>query len=1139
MVSLADYRKKRKLVGGIISGASTALSLNSYRQKNKNTEQLNRLSGYSAPEADFTIQKFAQDKNRIANLNDYMGKRFGEDGLQQDDESDEDYVKRFMTHARRFETNSIDIMGQVDYLRGANEEDRRRFGKLYADYNALPGAGEEGGDSRLRATKDYLKAAILDPINLVGFGVARLGTAIVGKMAVKEGLKRFIPKSQITRAMVGSTGAGAAYGSMYNLAQQDIERKSYMVDEETGEEKTPDTEIDLMDTAFDAVIGAGIGAGLVGAGAGIGIGAKKLFGRGDKDKGILNKIESDEVENLDPVLGPQKIDPAELEEAEELIGKAKKRFEEKKFDPKKAKEKLDKKILTEEEILRQPPIVDAKVLVELSRKMGNIVKNISEEQAKKGDPITLVERAGKDKLVSNTVKAIIENIDKIDEDVLQAALRKEGIDEKRFLDFLETTGEFAVMERMTIREAAQTLGARGALGKLRNKLMTLDPALKSRLDELYGGPEEVTSSMGGAYNFLKRLDRERRALMVTQLATTARNVATGLSVVTFETLANTMEATLYHLGKAFKGKSEGFSVGLQDWAKDSFGLLYRFVRQGQSKEIADFLLENNPRLSKIMFRTLGDVGEKESETLSSFARYANTLNITQDAFFRRAFFSDYVTKRLRRAGVDLTDLEKGGSSIFGRAKKKKGQINTEVELLRGGMEYALQNTFALMPRSGPAHHFVKFVEAFPMMPVIGTGEFPFARFMANAMSFQLKYSPINGAYGIYQGAIAGAMKGLGKKTTPQQMQEIRERLGQGMVGSAALATAIYYRENNQDTEWFNLKAKDGRTVDMRPFFPAAPYMIVADMIVKSKNGELDKLKGKDFIDGFTGAQFRAGAASYTVDKFYEVIGAEGGLDSIGTEKLGEIIGGYVGEVTSGFVTPARVVKDIVAAFDEEEAIVRDSSAIEGVGAKERGVNAFLAKFLKNVPYASQTLPEFESPTREGTIRTQSPILGQVLGLRFRERANPAEAELVRLGYKSFQILPSKGDKEADRLVKQTLGKIVEKYVGDLIKSPQYKKLSESNKKNAMQKYLKTIRSVATDFAEIEAIKAAQAEGATFTPFDRAQWSRLERADRKAANEFYMEEYGKTVEEMGEYRKGILIGRLLGRKPFLSLIPRTP
>ena len=133
-------------------------------------------------------------------------------------------------------------------------------------------------------------------------------------------------------------------------------------------------------------------------------------------------------------------------------------------------------------------------------------------------------------------------------------------------------------------------------------------------------------------------------------------------------------------------------------------------------------------------------------------------------------------------------------------------------------------------------------------------------------------------------------------------------------------------------------------------------MIVADMIVKYNNGELDKLKGKDFIDGFTGAQFRAGAASYTVDKFYEVIGAEGGIESIGTERLGEIIGGYVGEVTSGFITPARIVKDVVVSLDEEEAIVRDSSAIEGVGARERGANAFLAKFLKNVFGASQSLP---------------------------------------------------------------------------------------------------------------------------------------------------------------------------------------
>ena len=77
-----------------------------------------------------------------------------------------------------------------------------------------------------------------------------------------------------------------------------------MVDEETGEQLTPDTEIDLMDTAFDAVLGAGIGAGLVGAGAGIGIGAKKLFGKSKKDKDLLDQVAEDETATIDPVEYP-------------------------------------------------------------------------------------------------------------------------------------------------------------------------------------------------------------------------------------------------------------------------------------------------------------------------------------------------------------------------------------------------------------------------------------------------------------------------------------------------------------------------------------------------------------------------------------------------------------------------------------------------------------------------------------------------------------------------------------------------------------------------------------------------------------------------------------------------------------------
>ena len=73
--------------------------------------------------------------------------------------------------------------------------------------------------------------------------------------------------------------------------------------------------------------------------------------------------------------------------------------------------------------------------------------------------------------------------------------------------------------------------------------------------------------------------------------------------------------------------------------------------------------------------------------------------------------------------------------------------------------------------------------------------------------------------------------------------------------------------------------------------------------------DFDKINKRDFIDGFTGAQFRAGAASYTVDKFFEVIGQEdGGFGNLGNERLGELLGGYAGEITGGFITPVASVK---------------------------------------------------------------------------------------------------------------------------------------------------------------------------------------------------------------------------------------
>ncbi len=103
------------------SNAQQTVSTGSIFDKYKKTTTIPTVrSTYEDTTPDlFTIQDFANDPDKMDALREYMPKRLGEGGLQQADESDEDYVKRFITHARRFETNSISIAGQIDYLRKA------------------------------------------------------------------------------------------------------------------------------------------------------------------------------------------------------------------------------------------------------------------------------------------------------------------------------------------------------------------------------------------------------------------------------------------------------------------------------------------------------------------------------------------------------------------------------------------------------------------------------------------------------------------------------------------------------------------------------------------------------------------------------------------------------------------------------------------------------------------------------------------------------------------------------------------------------------------------------------------------------------------------------------------------------------
>ena len=192
-------------------------------------------------DAQVSFSKLADDEDYMELLREYGDDNKNSMGVQKERESNYDYVKRFLHHTRDFEWNTIDLGQQVDYLRTASIDDRRRFGYLYNQAEKLPAFYEDGGTGTLSAITEFGWAIATDPLSYIGFGtgfVARkLATRAVleafktgGKKAGEKELKKYTFKKMLGTT-AGKTAAGgvvaeAGLGVVQNLGLQETENLS-------------------------------------------------------------------------------------------------------------------------------------------------------------------------------------------------------------------------------------------------------------------------------------------------------------------------------------------------------------------------------------------------------------------------------------------------------------------------------------------------------------------------------------------------------------------------------------------------------------------------------------------------------------------------------------------------------------------------------------------------------------------------------------------------------------------------------------------------------------------------------------------------------------------------------------------------
>ena len=287
------------------------------------------------------------------------------------------------------------------------------------------------------------------------------------------------------------------------------------------------------------------------------------------------------------------------------------------------------------------------------------------------------------------------------------------------------------------------------------------------------------------------------------------------------------------------------------------------------------------------------------------------------------------------------------------------------------------------------------------------------------------------------------------------LAKARGEISRSIVGSSILFAAYQYRKENQDTDWFNFKDSIGQLIDTRAIFPIAPFLALADALVKITDPDDKGLKYNarditDTIESISGLKLQPmGLVQTGTDIFNAFSGEEGGS----VKKVTELAGKILGDFGNRFQQPLQPVYGILDTFDKEFSTARDVKAAstyepielfstEAVGSiYETAMNNFMnrgsaaaqeafAQYIGSGPFSifekvfagRQITPrKTEMPKVVQAFDTNAPVRGgeffsNLLGFRQKPRTQGLAALAEELNVNPWPTFGSTGDKEFDRQV---------------------------------------------------------------------------------------------------------------------------
>lgn len=1031
-------------------------------------------------------------------IDDYVLARFGKSELQKPNESTEDYVNRFAQQMRFLKTgNTLSLTSEAQFLNSAKDDDKLKVGAAYAlwDNVADPSFMTAGGKGQkgIRPVTDSLLAMFTDPLTLVSLGTGKVVAAPIQRAVAEQGIKKALISNvgKVAAIPAVETAQGVASDTLQQKAELDIaaaqlraaEARFPSLEPEQQQELQPQLDalrkkveegISLKQAAISGavsgVLGTAEAAGILKAGKKLGGGQSSLDEILTRKKAELPEAPAPKLE-IKPSTGTQK----QLEDDYDI-------FE--------GRNLLDKQLINLEGLSgmeyekafakNESAVAQMQVRKEINRKATQLAQEVwtslPEFAPKQGEKI------------SDAVKNVFLNIDNVDDVALKDAFAKANI----------TPEEFARMNRTTVSDAASTMQSYSVLARIQNKLKSIDPAAAKEVDLMYGNRNAITDSFGFIKDISMRADKELKALMVSQIATTVRNAYSGLTVVTFGAASEAVESALYRIGKTsaeiYTGKpvTGSFTNGIKGVWNDAFRTASYLSDAGLSADVAEKLLGGSPTLKSLILKTAGEAGD---QGLSRVGQIANTFNVAQDAFFRRAIFSANVEKQLNRVGIDMY-------SVLAQDK------NIPLDVLKNATNEALLATFSKMPTKGPVYHAVKFVEE---LGPVGSTLIPFPRFMANAMEWTATHSPI----GLVSGSVDIASKDLNKRMAGL------EKLSKGIVGTGAIYAAYKYRKDNQDTEWYDAKNTDGSLVDTRAFFPVAPFLALGDYLVKLENGTTSEFKAKELFEAVTGFKMPAGTSNWLGDQFATAASnwqASATGEDVAQKKVSTFFGEWAGQYFGRALIPLQQLSDIIGAVDRNETLPR--SVYEIKQGEEGFIPSAKNVLMSKVPVLKQELPVAQPVTKTEASFNDAGLLKMFAGISIKVNPTDFEKEITRLNVPYNKLFTTTGDKVVDRQAKEILApQLIASYEA-LASTDFYKNTNKDLQKIALENTLagvqKEAKAVAVDMARAKAIEGGLGAARVIENRYAAKPAEVKRQ----AAALYKQNTGKDLTETGDYEAGL-------------------